>query len=366
LKYLSFTAPLLVGSLLALGQCAPRVATAQAAVDRGGAAPSLIDAPRGLAAGASGAVFQTARDSIARTPHPAVARIIAPGKGSVSYGSGTLIDANEKFGLVITNWHVINEASGPITVLFPDGFSSIGTIQKVDRDWDLAAIAIYKPNAQPVPMAGTAPQPGESLMIAGYGSGTYRAARGPCTQYVAPGVKFPYEMVELAASARQGDSGGPIFNSRGELAGVLFGEGNGRTSGSYCGRVQWFLTSTGQPSSRTQAAPTAIATRPPQRVESFPDNASNWRSTGEDSRTAQSFNRPSPAAPVARIEPSTGDKLRAPMAPLAASNPATTQYVGWNDMAGDTFGEQVKTVLAALGALGLLLHTLRWLATSSG
>ena len=48
-------------------------------------------------------------------------------------------------------------------------------------------------------------------------------------------------MVEVAVSARQGDSGGPIFNSRGELAGVLFGEGHGRTSGSYCGRVRWFL-----------------------------------------------------------------------------------------------------------------------------
>ncbi len=37
--------------------------------------------------------------------------------------------------------------------------------------------------------------------------------------------------------------GGPIFNSRGEMAGVLFGEGHGRTAGSYCGRVQWFLSS---------------------------------------------------------------------------------------------------------------------------
>src|SRR6185436_15658743 len=70
-----------------------------------------------------------------------------------------------------------------------------------------------------------------------------RAASGRCTQYVAPGTSFPFEMVEVAVSARQGDSGGPIFNEKGELAGVLFGEGHGRTSGSYCGRVRWFLTS---------------------------------------------------------------------------------------------------------------------------
>jgi hypothetical protein len=48
-------------------------------------------------------------------------------------------------------------------------------------------------------------------------------------------------MVEVSAQARQGDSGGPILNERGELAGVLFGAGFGTTSGSYAGRVKQFL-----------------------------------------------------------------------------------------------------------------------------
>ena len=50
-------------------------------------------------------------------------------------------------------------------------------------------------------------------------------------------------MVELSAAGANGDSGGPILNSRGELAGVLFGTAFGRTTGSYCGRVRWFLAS---------------------------------------------------------------------------------------------------------------------------
>src|SRR5690606_22463206 len=73
--------------------------------------------------------------------HPAVARIVAPGEGSVSYGSGTLVHIAGEYGLVVTNWHVVNEATGPISVHFPDGFYSLGTIQNVDRDWDLAVIA---------------------------------------------------------------------------------------------------------------------------------------------------------------------------------------------------------------------------------
>ena len=87
------------------------------------------------------------------------------------------------------------------------------------------------------------PQLDDSLSIAGYGSGKYRFASGRCVQYISPGENHPFEMLELSASARDGDSGGPIFNDQGELAGVLFGAARGRTAGSYCGRVAWFLNS---------------------------------------------------------------------------------------------------------------------------
>ena len=90
-------------------------------------------------------------------------------------------------------------------------------------------------------LSPTAPQPGETLTIAGYGSGNFRAATARCTQYVTPGRSLPFEMVEVGTEARQGDSGGPILNERGEIAGVLFGAGGGTTSGSYVGRVRTFL-----------------------------------------------------------------------------------------------------------------------------
>jgi serine protease Do len=175
------------------------------------------------------------------SPLPAVARVVVPEKDGISYGSGTLIDARGQFGLVISNWHVVRDAAGPITVEFPDGFKSPAEVVKTDKDWDLAALSIYRPRITPVSITAIAPQPGESLTIAGYGSGDWRMTSGRCTQYLAPGVEFPHEMVELAAEARQGDSGGPILNDRGELAGVLFGSGPGYTSGSYGGRVLKFL-----------------------------------------------------------------------------------------------------------------------------
>jgi len=170
-----------------------------------------------------------------------VARIISPDQAGVSYGSGVLVAVRGNCGLVLTNWHVIREAAGPVQVVFPDGFRSAATVLDSDADWDLAALAIWRPQAQPVPIATQPPRPGEMLTIAGYGRGWYRESSGVCTQYLSPGAKMPFELVELAAPARQGDSGGPIFNQRGELAGVLFGSAFGRTTGSHSGRVRWFL-----------------------------------------------------------------------------------------------------------------------------
>ena len=176
-----------------------------------------------------------------QTPHPAVVRIIVDDGNGTSYGSGTLIARSEQVSMVITNWHVIRDAKGEITVAFPDGFRSSARVAKKDRNWDLAALVIWTPKVDAVPIAARAARPGDPLAIAGYGSGQYRMVAGKCTQYVAPGLNFPYEMLELSVEARQGDSGGPILNEQGELAGVLFGAGRGTTSGSYSGRVQQFL-----------------------------------------------------------------------------------------------------------------------------
>jgi len=329
--------------------------------------------------------------------HASVARIVAPGKGSVSYGSGTLIYADETRGVVITNWHVINEATGQISVHFPDGFYSQGTVQAVDRDWDLAAILIRRPpSATPVPIASQPPFPGEMLTIAGYGSGQYRAASGPCTQYVAPGLEFPFEMVEVAVTARQGDSGGPIFNSRGELAGVLFGEGGGRTAGSYCGRVRWFAASV-IPRLPQGGVMFAQNTPMPAPMQTAQMPASPGQSPFRSGPTAQTAlaqipNRPAAVGTQVHTLASTDQAVAAPgnlpVAPPAAgpqpswesvsptapaggvpvvastrsaSDPQAVQ-IGWHDIAGDTLAEQAKTVMAAVGVLAILLHALSWLS----
>ena len=179
------------------------------------------------------------------TPHPAVARIVAPESAGASLGSGVLVDANQTQGLVLTNWHVVRDSRSAVLVQFPDGFQSAGTVVRWDEAWDLAAIVIWKPAATPLPIAEAPPQIGERLTIAGFGRGVYREETGECTEYLSPGTGYAKEFVELKATARQGDSGGPIFNERREVAGVLFGQNSGRTIGSCSKRVREFLASVG-------------------------------------------------------------------------------------------------------------------------
>lgn len=180
-----------------------------------------------------------------QTPHPAVARIIAPEASGTSLGSGVLVDINRSQGLVLTNWHVVRDSRSAVLVQFPDGFQSAGTVVRWDEAWDLAALVIWKPRATPVTIAATPPAIGDTLTIAGFGRGPYREQSGECLDYLSPSTGYPREFVELRAAARQGDSGGPIFNQSGELAGVLFGQTEGRTIGSCSTRVRTFLAEVG-------------------------------------------------------------------------------------------------------------------------
>ena len=316
------------------------------------------------------------RSPFPETPHPAVARIIAPERNGVSFGSGTLVYAEGEYGLVVTNWHVVRDASDEIQVAFSDGFRSPATVAKVDRDWDLAALVVWRPRAEPVSLAQVAPRPGDALTIAGYGSGNYRSARGRCTQYVAPAVDLPFEMVELSTQARQGDSGGPIFNDRNELAGVLFGAGRGTTSGSYAGRVKWFLASVA-PNLDSLDRTNIAATSPSAEAESGqPRNAPiaapvaslDQNSGGSDEATDE----------VAVLRPVAIAKTNADEIPAASSLPLTlyeTPAAGaatsvdqhpaaWQSAVGESMLDHIKTFLAVFGVIAFGYHAVR-LATGN-
>ena len=293
-------------------------------------------------------------------PSPAVVRIVVPEGDGTAFGSGSLVAVNESSGLVLTNWHVVRDAAGPITVLFPDGFRSGAYLLRTDRDWDLAALAIRRPNVAPIALSSEVPRPGEELMIAGYGSGSYRSVRGRLTQYVSPGGNQPFEMIEMAAPARNGDSGGPILNNRGELAGVLFGSAFGRTTGSYCGRVRWFLGTVEGDFQRisAQALLAQQSQANPPLLAAIPAATPIVTTAARAPNSAPDVSRGSASlAPVPTL-PSLAGPAQVSSAPMAS---IPTRPAG-----GLPSGDEVKTVLAAVGVITVLYHAMRLLGRAVG
>jgi hypothetical protein len=212
------------------------------------------------------------------------------------------------------------------------------------------------------------------LTIAGYGSGAYKMQSGPCTEYLAPAPGRPLEIVELAAAARHGDSGGPILNSRGELAGVLFGEGGGHTDGSYGGRVNQFLQLAAgdlrslPASSGDKGGPanTSIAQAKNDRSKS----ASTAQFAGGISEPAQSgpadgivsgpASPPWADRPIAS-KPASSDRRARPLA-VAAESPAGSAATGRTpSVKGQSivWKDELKTFLAAFGVAAIVLHVFR-------
>jgi len=228
----------------------------------------------------------------------------------------------------------------------------VARVLKVDRDWDLAALAIRRPDISPIRLANAAPQRGEPLTIAGYGSGQYRSVTGRCTQYVSPGRQLPFQMVEVSVAARQGDSGGPILNQNGELAGVLFGAGSNTTTGSYVGRVRWFLDSLNVPLEHDR---TMIAQRPKSSQTSAERQGSIPRQHGVPLKK----DKDPTSVEVASSTASPNFRTPRVSTPAPREQAAGAQTLGWTEIAGDTLFEQMKSVLALIGVLALLVMGLR-------
>ncbi len=234
--------------------------------------------------------FRRDRNGV-QTYFPAVAKIVGRSgtKTNVDgvqttpyyYGTGSLVAEYNAWGIVVTNWHVVSEATESIDVYFPSGVYSARVVLR-DDIWDLAALIIARPvDITPLPISSEAPRLGDVFWVGGYGQSNgladFQMGRGKLTNYVSlvdPDGVFDdkvddeddsgvaeklldekraeklaklipsplYETASIKHGVRQGDSGGPIFNRYGELAGILWGSDGQCTMGTTGVRLRAFLT----------------------------------------------------------------------------------------------------------------------------
>ena len=157
----------------------------------------------------------------------------AAGNGR-SHGSGVLVATDEQSSYVLTNAHVVKEGHGEAELSFPSSPVRPGRVIAADEKWDVAIIQTDPCKSDPPPIAIGKLQRGDRLMAGGFGKGQWRDMVGEVSGFYGPHNGSPeFEMFEMAGGeARQGDSGGPIANERGELVGLIWGSSNGTSMGT--------------------------------------------------------------------------------------------------------------------------------------
>ena len=170
----------------------------------------------------------------------AVCRIYNQVGGQQSVGSGTLIDCTSdgRRGLVLTCAHLFSEGAGEIVVDFPGVNSHGAKLVGIDRQADLAAVAIANPSLAAAALAREVSDHSQ-LSACGYGSnGQFRCATGTVLgQALAPGQTS----LMIGKPVRSGDSGGGVFDRQGRLVAVVWDEAQQVTYASAGRPLQKFL-----------------------------------------------------------------------------------------------------------------------------
>jgi hypothetical protein len=151
---------------------------------------------------------------------PGVVRI----ETNTGSGSGVIVEvgARDNSALVLTNYHVIQEASR-IDVVVNDSVSYPSTIIGIDATRDLAVLNICCGSFQPLPLGDPSSiKVGSEVIAVGYplnipGSATVTRGIVSAIRYEDDKSRW---VIQVDASINPGNSGGPLFSLSGEVVGI--------------------------------------------------------------------------------------------------------------------------------------------------
>ena len=203
------------------------------------AAPAATNAPAQLTSTsttvpiAAGAANQPIV-KIAAADGPAVVTISASGSTGVgpnagsSIGSGMIVSSD---GFILTNRHVI-ATGGTLTVQLPDGRQFPGTVVGTDPTHDVAVVKISATGLPTVTLGNSDNlQVGQLVIAIGDPLGTFA---GTVTRGIVSGTGRSIDvqdavtgapvhltgMIQTDAAINEGNSGGPLLNSDGQVIGI--------------------------------------------------------------------------------------------------------------------------------------------------
>jgi serine protease Do len=157
--------------------------------------------------------------------NPKVGEVTYKAETSSSLGSGALVSQE---GRILTAAHVIDKAIA-IEVEFSDGTKTSGHVVWIEPLLDLAMIqaANVPSSAKPVVLANANDyQIGEQVMVIGAPFGVSHSLSVGYLSGVRDGNSLPGRtlaprLLQTDAAINQGNSGGPMFNLKGEIIGIV-------------------------------------------------------------------------------------------------------------------------------------------------
>ena len=137
-------------------------------------------------------------------------------------GTGFLITED---GYILTNHHVVSDASSVEVTLY-NGETYDATVIGSDEDYDIAVLKIDVTGATPVVLGDSSKLAiGESVAAVGnpLGELTFSMTEGivSCVNRAINVDGTPFNMIQIDCSINPGNSGGPLFNSYGEVIGIV-------------------------------------------------------------------------------------------------------------------------------------------------
>ena len=141
---------------------------------------------------------------------------------TASAGSGFVLTAD---GYIVTNYHVVEDAD-TVKVTMYNGDEYDAKYVGGDEDYDIAVIKVEAENLQPVTVGDSDTlNVGDHVLAVGnpLGELTFSMSGGMVSS-VNRAINVsgtPFNMIQTDASINPGNSGGPLFNSYGEVVGIV-------------------------------------------------------------------------------------------------------------------------------------------------
>lgn len=233
----------------------------------------------GMAPGCSSGMRASGRTrlttkQVVQQSKPAIVRIVVESQGAAGVGTGFVISPD---GRIVTNLHVIAGAED-IEVTLLDGTElPVREITAVDPDRDLAIVKVDAGRTLPTLPIGNSDEvsAGDPVIAIGNPLGVldYTVSDGIISS-VRP-ITTSLTVLQITAPISQGSSGGPLFNSYGEVIGVVrafIGEGQNLNFGIPSNYLYPLMARNEGLSPRVLAE--KFASEKPSRVErQIPDHA---------------------------------------------------------------------------------------------